>query len=334
LLLSFVFTVINNTTQVHSMSDANAAFQVQGDVRGPWRRYLDALEPLRPDLYRYCRRLTGNIWDGEDLLQDALMRVFSLLGKIDADLENPRAYLIRTATNLWIDRVLREAREREALRSHGEPDAVATDAIADVHEAAKTLMESLPPKQRAALLLKDIFDLSLEETAALLKTTVGAVKSALHRGRDRLANADRPSANRYVPPRDLVEKFTKAMAANDLAALQALCLSDLNVELVGGAESEGFERARSFFGHAHFVMPEWGFGANPNWRVIEFDGEPMVLGFRTLDGVEGINEVHRLEVSDGKIARIRCYCFCPDTLRAIGEALGLPALRRRYRSPP
>jgi len=77
-----------------------------------------------------------------------------------------------------------------------------------------------------------------------------------------------------------------------------------------------------------------GFGTNPNWRVIAYNGEPMVLGFSTLDGVEGINDVRRLEASDGKIARIRCYCFCPDTRRAIGEALGLPALKRRYRSPP
>jgi RNA polymerase sigma-70 factor (ECF subfamily) len=316
------------------MSDPNNAFQVQADVRGPWRKYLDALEPLRPDLHRYCCRLTGNIWDGEDLLQDALMRVFSLLGKIDADLENPRAYLIRTATNLWIDHVRRDAREKDVLREHALQGDTATDATPDVRAAAKTLMESLPPKERAALLLKDVFDFSLEETAALLKTTVGAVKSALHRGRDRLQNTQRQTTSRFAPPRALVESFTTALQAHDLDALQALCLADLGVELVGGAESEGFERARSFFGHAHFVMPEWGFGANPNWRVIEYDGEPMVLGLRTLDGVEGINEVHRLEVSDGKIARIRCYCFCPDTLRAIGDELGLPALKRRYRSPP
>ena len=60
-------------------------------------RYLDSLAQYRPDLHRYCRRLTGNVWDGEDLMQDTLVRVFSMLGKIDANLENPRAYLIRTA---------------------------------------------------------------------------------------------------------------------------------------------------------------------------------------------------------------------------------------------
>jgi RNA polymerase sigma-70 factor, ECF subfamily len=319
------------------MTDRNNAFSVQGDVRAPWRQYLDALEPLRPDLHRYCCRLTGNIWDGEDLLQDSLMRVFSLLGKIDADLDNPRAYLIRTATNLWIDRVRRIGRERQLLRDSVPRDTDASIEPADVHDAARTLLTSLPPKERAAILLKDVFDLSLEESAAYLKTSVGAVKSALHRGRERLQNTERP-ANTAAPAtgalsRELVERFTAALQAADIDALHAMCLEDVSVELVGGAESDGFERSRSFFAHAHFVMPEIGFGSNPNWRVVEYDGEPMVLGFRTLDGYEGINEVHRLETSDGKIARIRCYCFCPDTLRAIGEALGLPALRRRYRSP-
>lgn len=70
----------------------SSAFDVQSDVRAPWRRYVDALASFRPALHGYCCRLTGNVWDGEDLLQDTLLRVFGLLGKIDRDLENPKAY--------------------------------------------------------------------------------------------------------------------------------------------------------------------------------------------------------------------------------------------------
>jgi len=81
------------------------------------------------------------------------------------------------------------------------------------------------------------------------------------------------------------------------------------------------------------VIPQLGFGENPHWETIVYDGEPMALGYRTLGGVEGINEVHRLEEVDGRIARIRCYCFCPDTLRVLGEHLGMRALDRAYRSP-
>jgi RNA polymerase sigma-70 factor (ECF subfamily) len=311
-------------------------FSVQPEVRGPWRRYLDALAPLRPELHRYCCRLTGNVWDGEDLAQDALMRVFSLLGKINADLAEPRAYLIRTATHLWIDRTRRLARERAHAeaeqRAAGAPERALDPA--EVREAAEALLRRLAPRERAAVLLKDVFDLSLEETAAMLKTTVGAVKAALSRGRGRLEGAERDArVAGPAPSQELVDRFVKALAGKDIEGLRALCSADVAIELVGGAEFDGFEQGKMFFEHAHFVMPQLGFGENPRWESALYEDEPVALGFRTLDGAEGLNEVHRLEVLEGRIARIRCYCFCPDTLRAVGEELGLPALRRPYRSP-
>jgi RNA polymerase sigma-70 factor (ECF subfamily) len=319
---------------------ADSPFALQAQVREPWRRYLDSLAPLRPSLHRYCSRLTGNVWDGEDLAQDTLVRVFSLLGKIDADLENPRGYLIRTATNLWIDRTRRRALERafasdeRASVAESAPRPHDPARAAEVRQAASELLARLAPQERAAVLLKEVFDLSLEETASVLRTSVGAVKAALHRGRGRLTNADRdtPAAG-PTPSRELVERFVKALGAKDIEGLRAICSADLSVELVGGAEAETFERNKMFFQHAHMVMPQLGFGENPHWQTIVYEGEPMALGYRTLHGVEGINEVHRLEEVDGRIVRIRCYCFCPDTLRLLGEHLGIQALDRRYRSP-
>lgn len=320
---------------------ADSPFSVQAQVRAPWRAYLDSLSPLRPSLHRYCSRLTGNVWDGEDLAQDTLMRVFSLLGKIDADLENPRGYLIRTATNLWVDRTRRRTLEREFVageRASGRAESASRphdpSRATEVREAASELLQRLAPQERAAVLLKEVFDLSLEETASVLKTSVGAVKAALHRGRGRLERADRdtPVAG-PAPSRELVERFVKALGAKDIEGLRAICSADLSVELVGGAEAETFERNKTFFQHAHMVLPQLGFGENPHWETIVYDGEPMALGYRTLGGVEGINEVHRLEDADGRIARIRCYCFCPDTLRMLGEHLGIQSLDRRYRSP-
>jgi RNA polymerase sigma-70 factor (ECF subfamily) len=321
------------------MGQPESPFAVQPQVRTPWRRYLDDLAPLRPALHRYCCRLTGNLWDGEDLVQDTLVRVFSLLGKIDVDLEEPRAYLIRTATHLWIDRIRRRTRERAHAQAEHRDGNLQTSAQdpeqgAEVREAAEALLQRLAPQERAAVLLKDVFDLSLEETASILKTTTGAVKSALHRGRGRLDAADRDTPfPGPPPPRELVDRFVKALGAKDLEGLRALCSEDLGIELVGGAQLDGFVKGRVFFQHAHFVLPQLGFGENPHWKTIVYRDEPMALGFRTLQGVEGINEVHRLEESDGRITRIRCYCFCPDTLRLLGEHLALPALDRPYRSP-
>jgi RNA polymerase sigma-70 factor (ECF subfamily) len=307
-------------------------FANQSAIRRPWRRYLDSLAPHRDSLHRYCRGLTGNVWDGEDLMQDTLVRVFSLLGKAHADLENPRAYLIRTATNLWIDRLRRAAKEQAILAFERPKATVDPDSSLDQSEAARCLFQTLYPQERAALLMKDVFDLTLQETAAMLHTTVGAVKAALSRARGRVQGR-RPPAQFDPPPRDIVERFMKALGEKDLEAMRTLCYEDLTVELVGGAELDGWEQGRTFFSHAHRTMPVLGFGLRPNWRAVAYEGEWIVLGLRTLDGVEGLNEVHRLHVGDGRIHRIRCYCFCPETVKVVADQLGIPALWRPHRSP-
>ena len=316
-------------------TDQNTGFSIQSDVRAPWRSYLDSLVSVRPELYQYCLKLTGNIWDAEDLAQEALLRVFSLLGKTDARIQNPKAYLVKTASNVWIDKVRRLAKERAILELSTIDASVNRDTTSDsidAKTAAGQLLQSLHPQERAAVVLKDILDLSLKETAEILNTSVGAIKSALHRGRSRLTDRLEP-AGLDLPNGALVEAFMEALQNTDLESLKNICALDLTVELVGGAESRSFDDSQMFFKHAHFVMPELGFGENPRWEFTLYLGEPIVLGFRTLNGVEGINEVHRIETLDGKITRIRCYCFCPDTLRAIGTDLGMNALLRPYRSP-
>lgn len=312
---------------------ATNSFSVRRAVGREWRRYVDSLVDCRPTLHAYCYRLTGNVWDGEDLVQDALVRVFCVLGRTDAPLEHPKAYLIRTATNLWIDRVRRSAREQAALALERAESAMAGPVETDDgHTAVRSLFERLYSQERAAFLLKDVFDLSLAETADVLQTSVGAVKSALGRARGRLEGR-RPLAGLDAPPADIVQRFTTALRAKDLDAMKALCAGQVVGELVGGAELTTLAKARQIFVHAHMVMPRLGFGDHPRWQVAEYEGEPIVLGFRTLDDVEGLNEVHRLEVIDGLIVRVRTYCFCPETLVVVADSLGLRPLARPYRSP-
>jgi RNA polymerase sigma-70 factor (ECF subfamily) len=143
-------------------------------LKTTWQRFLDAFEPLRPELYRYCRYLTRSPWDAEDLLQDAFARGFVTLGCMTQDVPNPRAWLFRVASRLWIDRTRRmreEPGDVPETASFGEPRAT--------REAAGTLISRLSPQERAAVVLKDGFDLSLEEIFETLSTTAGAVKAAL-----------------------------------------------------------------------------------------------------------------------------------------------------------
>ena len=85
----------------------------------------------------------------------------------------PRAYLIRTATNLWIDHVRRVAREHAALAIERVDAVVAEHDAVDAHAAGALLFQRLHPQERAALVMKGALDLSLEETATMMRTTVG-----------------------------------------------------------------------------------------------------------------------------------------------------------------
>src|SRR5215470_6600186 len=173
------------------------------ELRRSWHRFLESYEPHRAELYRYCRYLTRSPWDAEDLAQDALARAFVTLARMTEEPASPRAWLFRVASRLWIDEV---RKRRELLSDVPEPAAPQTDARAP-REAAGTLLVKLAPQERAAVVLKDVFELSLEETAQSLGTTVGGVKAALHRGRGKLAE----------------EEASEPAAAPVPAALDAFC---------------------------------------------------------------------------------------------------------------
>lgn len=312
------------------------AFSLQPGMQAAWRDYLDALEPLRHELFRYCLGLTGDVWDAEDLVQDALLRVFGHLGKINAPLREPRAYLVRTATRLWIDRLRRADLERTyAARCPADEPAADDDSAQAlrVRQAAAHVFAHLPPRERAAVLLKDVLGFSLEEAAAMLPSTVGAVKAALYRGRARLkAGAEAPAPRAAGPPRALVEAFVAALSAGDVEAVRALCLAGVGLDMVGGAALEGWGQARVAVHHAYAAAPF--LGADPRWEVVDYLGEPIAVGYRTQNGVEGVNEIWRLEADEEGVSRLRLYCFTPEVIAEVAGALGVPALQKPHRSPP
>jgi RNA polymerase sigma-70 factor (ECF subfamily) len=313
------------------------SFTTQDAAHTAWRSFIDELAPLRPDLFRYCCGLTGNVWDGEDLAQNTLARVFSALGKINGPLASPGAYLIRSATNLWIDRLRRASLERsyaEAEADEPAPPQADASQIVDVRSAANSLFVHLAPRERAAVLLADVLDFSHEEAASMLQSTLGAIKQALFRGRAKLKAAAAAPPPAWAASRDVVDRFVTALSNKDYEAIRTLCLADMRVDMVGGASFENYETGKVTIEHAHMVVPAMGMGDNPYFRMAEYEGEPMALGFRTLNGVEGLNEIWRFESGAGGISRLRLYCFTPDVLVAVAEALGVPALDKPYRSWP
>src|SRR5262245_58933227 len=142
--------------------------ELTADVRGAWHRFIERTEPLRPDLHRYCRTLTASTWDAEDLVQDTLLRAFAKLGEIQQEIASPRAYLLRIASNLWVDRM----RRRESPAVEANPTEEEPSRGLEIRDAARELMHRLSPQERAAFVLKELFDLRAEETAEILGTTV------------------------------------------------------------------------------------------------------------------------------------------------------------------
>ncbi len=123
--------------------------QLGGAVKESWRRFLDTYEPLRPELYRYCRHLTRSPWDAEDMAQEALARAFVTLGIMTEPPRHPRAWLFRVASNLWLNRT-RDARELPAAFGADAPEPAASAEPRETREAAGTLMAQLSPQERAA----------------------------------------------------------------------------------------------------------------------------------------------------------------------------------------
>lgn len=315
-------------------------------VSQSWRRFLESYEPLRPELYRYCRYLSRQPWDAEDLVQDTLARAFATLGGSIEAPADPRAWLFRVASNLWIDQTRRRAARPHAsqeLESSTTPEPA--PAARETREAAGTLLVRLSPQERAAVVLKDVFELSLEEIAAILSTSAGAVKAALHRGRGKLAEP-KLEAER-VPAPAALDEFCAAFNARDLARLTALLLDNATVEVVGATTIYGQKRASEtvlpgmLFGSRRMALPEDGGsgelgidrrftqGALPVPARMELRwhrGEHLLLSFYAHRDGEFVRAVTRVELApDGDcIARLRNYYYTPEIIIELCEELQLP----------
>lgn len=312
------------------------------ELRTAWHPYVDALVPLRPALYGYCRKLTGSLWDAEDLVQDTLLRAFGQLGVTYGGLRSPKAWLFRTATNVWIDTVRR--RRTESRAPDADPEAQAAsgpdpDGAARMREAGARLMQWLSPQERAAVVLKEAFGMSLEEIAELLETTVGAVKSALHRGRGRLRDPDPAAATRRpAPSAEIVDRFIERYDACDVAGLLDLMLDHGSAGNLGnsfhiGKGPDGMARFFDALVNGHRSWPPRFVPEMQRLERARLEDEWVALSIVGRDGREALSSVFRFTESDGRIASVRTYSFCPDTVRAVAELLGMAAWTGIYRAP-
>ncbi len=283
-----------------------------GPFEARYLAFLETVTQLRPSLHRYCARMTGSVMDGEDVVQEALFEAYRKLDKFD-DSRPLKPWLFRIAHNRCID-LLR----KRGVRVEAETGAIVPDGVKPVDppalglgRAVEHLVSSLPPKERACVLLKDVFDYSLEEIAEFVDSTVGGVKAALNRGRAKLAASPGPArSSRKVDPEltRIMQLYVDRFNHRDWDGVRELISADARLT-VAEAFAGKLADAPYFSNYERWSMP---------WKLAvgEVDGEPVVMILQRGTDTWTPYSVVRLDVDGQQIKRIRDYAHCPWVILA------------------
>lgn len=227
----------------------------------------DLFTEHRPFLWGLCYRLTGCAADADDLVQETFVRA---MAHPPARLDEPwRPWLVRVALNLGRDLLRRRRRHTyigpwlpspietgpstvfDAGEEESPPSYEPTvdgrhstegryDLLESVSLAFLLALEALSPQQRAVLLLRDVFDYSVRETAEALDLSEANVKTTHHRTRRAMREYDRercvPTRTVQEQTRQVLEKFLTALIQQDVPTIEALLTADVRSLSDGGGE--------------------------------------------------------------------------------------------------
>jgi RNA polymerase sigma-70 factor (ECF subfamily) len=274
-------------------------------------QFMKLVDEIRPELHRYCARMTGSIFDGEDVVQETLAKAYYALGQM-VQPPNLKPWLFRIAHNTAMDFIKRYERQ------HVEPVADVPDRAEREEsgvdpalvEAALTVFAELPPTQRSAAILKDVLGQSLEETAQTMGTTVGAVKAALSRARANIAQTPRA---RFAEPAQPVagetlmtlRRYADLFNAHNWDGLRALLAAESRLEVVSRVQhpravDAGYYDRYAAYTKTEDLRAEAGF----------VDGAPVIAIFNPPSSRVPAYFV-LLEVSAGRISLIRDFRYIP-----------------------
>jgi RNA polymerase sigma-70 factor (ECF subfamily) len=243
----------------------------------------DDLEPLlaamRPRLHRYCARMVGSVIDGEDVLQDALIKAVEARPAAGA-IQNPEGWLFRIVHNTALDFLRRRSRQ-DALRSAEEVEMIADelDAVASRQIASASLRTfmRLPVAQRASVILMDVLGCSLREVCEVMDYSLPAVKAALHRGRTQLRELAQESDDAPHPALSEADQarlsaYVASFNARDFDAIRAMIADDVRLELVNRLRMRGKAEVSTYFGRYSEIS---------DWHLVagSVEGRPAILVF-------------------------------------------------------
>src|SRR5882757_9552142 len=265
----------------------------------------------RPKLHRYCARMVGSVIDGEDVLQDALIKAVEAFASA-APIENPQAWLFRVAHNTALD-FLRRRNRQQALHSAEEVEMIA-DQLDDVERrqiaasSLRTFMR-LPVAQRSSVILMDVLGCSLQEVCDVMDFSLPVVTAALHRGRTQLralANEpdDAPWRGLSEADRIRLNAYVGRFNARDFDAIRAMIADDIRLELVSRTRLTGKAEVSRYFGNYSKI---------DDWRLTpgQVEGRPAILVFDPNQPNAPPRYFMLLDWSAGKVAAIRDFRHAP-----------------------
>lgn len=237
------------------------------------------LAELRPRLHRYAARMTGSAVDGDDVVQETLIKTLESPPDID-NFSVLERWLIRVTHNAAID-FLRQRARQDSRQSVEDPDMIIDpSASVDTGDTAlaslRTFMR-LPALQRSTVIFKDVLGYSLDEISKFTESSIPAVKSALQRGRTRLKKLahepdDSPQPELQERDRRLLAAYAERFNARDFDAVRAMLADEVKLNLVNRLQADGKVPVSNYFGN-YSQLGGWRLGLGM------VDRKPALLAF-------------------------------------------------------
>ncbi|WP_432382582.1 RNA polymerase sigma-70 factor [Duganella sp. P38] len=280
---------------------------------------------LRPRLFATAYRMLGTRADAEDVVQDAWLRWHA---SARAGLQSPEAWLVTITTRLAIDRLRARLAEREAYVGWWLPEPIvepdeqtpesSAELASEVSMALLWVLERLSPEERAAFLMRQVFEHDYADIAALLGKSEAACRQMVHRAQQRVQQ-HRP---RFEVPREqhraLLGRFMAAAQLGDRAAMKAMLADDVQLVADGGGKVQAYLRVLHGAGRVagSFWSLENKFPQRVLYRPARVNGEPGLL--RYVDGQLESAQAFRIE--QGRIAAV-FVVRNPDKLTGVPQTI-------------
>jgi RNA polymerase sigma-70 factor (ECF subfamily) len=303
----------------------------------------EEFEALRPPAFAIAYRMLGSVSEAEDVVQEGFLRLHRARDAGER-IESPRAYLSTVVSRLALDQ-LRSARVRretyvgewlpEPLVASADDDPARRAEMADsLSLAFLVLLESLSPEQRAAFLLREVFDEPYDRIAEIVGTSEQNARQLAARAR-RHVEERRPRFETSREQRDeLAARFFAAAEEGDLQGLETLLAHDVVLHGDGGGKAPALARAVHGRARVARTLTAWNRAgarlAGISIRRVELNGQPGAL---FLDHEDRVFSAMVLDIAEGQVQGVRSIVN-PDKLRHLGPVADLSALLRGTRRGP